>query len=420
VVVSASRVVSVVCDAGDDMRPWLRAVREAGLRMLVVSRAAPDARRDELERLAGATQRFDAREAPRRFEADAGSDLGGDIETDITGCVLLATSGSTGTPRLVELAWPALEASGRLGARRIPFGAGDAWHGSLSPAHIGGLMIHARALVLGGEVRVAPPPRAWSDLAGCTHCSLVAPQLARLLDDPADPPATLRAAMLGGGPSARALHDAAIARGVPLYSTYGMTETASQVATGLRARGDAATLAGAPLEGIRISIDAPSGEIGEIGEILVDGPTLARAVHGDGARHAVARPFRTRDTGFLDESGRLHVVGRLDAMFISGGRNIHPESIERALLAIPGVRTACVVGVPHAKWGMRPVAFVDIAGDRATHSEASLRAALAHELDAPLVPDAFLSMPADEAARMKPSRAALAARLASHERFPAL
>jgi len=216
--------------------------------------------------------------------------------------------------------------------------------------------------------------------------------------------------MLGGGPSAQALRDAAIARGVPLFATYGMTETCSQVATGALAHGDAATLAGAALPGVSITIDAASGEI------LVDGPMLARGEFVRDSLVPLARPLATRDAGFLDAAGRLHVVGRLDAMFISGGKNIHPEQIERALCELPFVRAACVVGLPDLKWGMRPVAFVDLASS----PPRALATILGDTLERHLVPDAFYAMPADEAARMKPSRSALAARLAAGERFAQL
>ena len=109
-------------------------------------------------------------------------------------------------------------------------------------------------------------------------------------------------------------------------------------------------------------------------------------------------------------------------MFISGGRNIHPETIERALLAIDGVRSACVVAVPDARWGMRPVAFVDafvdaFVGASVDATAPAMRAALREALEPHLVPDRLLAMPADEAALMKPSRARLAARLAAGERF---
>ncbi|MEY3142238.1 MAG: hypothetical protein RLY21_731 [Planctomycetota bacterium] len=321
--------------------------------------------------------------------------------------VVLPTSGSSGEPRLVDLSLEAMEASARAGAQVIPFGAGDVWHASLAPSHVGGVMILMRARFLGGAVRFGAQPRAWRDLEGSTHVSLVAAQLARLLEDRAPVPSSLKAVMLGGGPSSRGLRDAAIARGVPLFATYGMTETCSQVATGALAHGDPATLAGAALPGVSITIDAASEEI------LVDGPMLARGEFVRDSLVPLARPLATRDAGFLDAAGRLHVVGRLDAMFISGGKNIHPEQIERALCELPFVRAACVVGAPHAKWGMRPVAFVDLASS----PPRALAPILGDTLERHLVPDAFYAMPADEAARMKPSRAALAARLASGERF---
>ncbi len=379
-------IATVEVEPGVDPMPEFERAWARGARVLPLARTLPALAREALV----------ARARAIRCEPAAG--------------IVLPTSGSSGVPRLIDLSIDALRASAELGARVIPFGSGDTWHASLAPSHIGGVMILMRARELGGRVRFGAPPRTWSDLAGCTHVSLVAAQLARLLEDAARVPASLRAVMLGGGPSAQPLRDTAIERGVPLFATYGLTETSSQVATGRLAAGDAATLAGPALPGVSIAIDPANGEI------LVDGPTLARGefVAGDhgGTFVPLARPLRTRDAGFIDESGRLHIVGRLDSMFISGGRNIHPESIERALAAIAGVRSACVVAVPHAKWGARPVAFVDLSAP-AKDLGGQLRA----QLEPHLVPDAFLAMPADEASAMKPSRARLAARLAAGERF---
>lgn len=328
--------------------------------------------------------------------------------------VVLQTSGSSGEPRLIDISIEAMRASAELGALVIPFGDGDVWHASLAPSHVGGVMILMRARFLGGSVRFGAQPRAWRDLEGATHVSLVATQLARLLEDRAAVPSSLKAVMLGGGPSPQALRDAGISRGVPLFATYGLTETSSQVATGALAAGDPATLAGAPLPSASITVDAVSGEISVDGPMLARGEFVARE-HGD-ELVPLTRPYATRDAGFLDAQGRLHVVGRIDAMFISGGKNIHPERIERALCELPFVRAACVVGVPDAKWGMRPVAFVDLSSP----PPRALAAILGESLERHLVPDAFLAMPLEESARLKPSRAALAARLASGERFDAL
>lgn len=384
---SAAAITIVEVEPGVDPMPAFEEVWSRGGRALPVARALPATARAVLE---ARVQAMYAEPAPG---------------------IVLSTSGSSGIPRLVDLSLEAMEASARAGASVIPFGVGDIWHASLAPSHVGGVMILMRARILGGSVRFGAQPRTWSELEGCTHVSLVAAQLARLLEDRAPVPSSLRAVMLGGGPSSQTLREAAIARGVPLFATYGMTETCSQVATGLVAPGDPATLAGASLPGVSVAIDATSGEI------LVDGPMLARGEFVDredgGALVPFDRPLATRDAGFLDAAGRLHVVGRLDAMFISGGKNIHPETIERALCELPSVRAACVVGVPSAKWGMRPVAFVDLR----TQTGRLIREMLSERLERHLIPDAVYALPPEELAATKPSRARLAARLAAGQRF---
>ena len=325
----------------------------------------------------------------------------------LTASVIIETSGSSGAPRLIELGIDALVASAQIGARAIAFGPDDLWHASLPATHIGGLMIHIRSLVLGGAVRHAGAPKCWSDLNGVTHISLVAAQLARLLDDPHEAPSTLKAVMLGGGPSSQSLRDRALRQGLPMFATYGMTETASQVATGPIAIGDAVTLAGAPLPGIQVTIDSSNNEI------LIASPTLARGTLVNGALVPFTVPLRTRDVGSIDTQGRLHIAGRLDAMFISGGRNIQPEIIERALADLPCVSSSCVVGIAHEKWGMRPVAFVQLGAEPGVSFAAFLR----ERLEPHLIPDAFYEIPIEETSRMKHSRAEFARRLAQGERF---
>ncbi|MFM7262078.1 MAG: AMP-binding protein [bacterium] len=333
-----------------------------------------------------------------------------------SGGLVIGTSGSGGQPKLVFLPNLALRDAAQSGAARVGFQQGHVWHASLPLHHVGGAMILMRALAGNAAIRLAPPPRRWSDLKGCTHASLVPTQLAGLLDDPSDPPSSLVAILLGGAPSSQSLRDRAVARGVPLYASYGLTESCGQIAACRVQRGDPATLAGPAIGNTEIRIDVEPDSAAGIGEILLEGPVLAEGNYVDGSVVPQAVPFRTRDAGFLDAAGRLHVVGRLDAMFISGGRNIHPETIERALCELSCVRSACVVGVPHAKWGMRPVAFVDLC-DAPPQPLATL---LAESLERFMIPDTYFALPADEIAAMKPSRARLAARLAAGERFDPL
>ena len=403
---NAGAIVAYEIVASENSLPTLCSAWLRGERVLLVSKNHSAVARQQLlaaARVTNVLQTITHDHAAQKINLDA---------CPPTASVIIETSGSTAAPRLIELGLDALVASAHIGARAIAFGPGDLWHASLPATHIGGLMIHVRSLVLGGAVRHAGAPKCWSDLNGVTHISLVAAQLARLLEDTDLPPASLKAVMLGGGPSSQFLRDSALRKGLPLFATYGMTETASQVATGPIAIGDVATLAGAPLPGIQISIDSSNNEI------LVATPTLARGTLVNGALVPFTVPLRTRDVGRIDAQGRLHVAGRLDAMFISGGRNIQPELIERALAELPGVRSCCVVGISHEKWGMRPVAFVQFV--QASHGKMplnSLAAQLRETLEPFLVPDMFFEMPTDDASRMKHSRAALAQRLAQGERF---
>ena len=253
---SAHDAVAFEVVSGIDPLPTLTAAWNRGERVLLIARDLPDALRTDLFTRAAVQRELSA------THAHICSDFAPEAS------VIIATSGSSGSPRLIELSVDALITSARLGTRVIAFGEGDIWHASLSSASIGGLMIHVRALVAGATVRHASSPRVWSDLAGITHVSLVPTQLARLLDDPTQPPATLKAVMLGGGPSSNSLRKRAISRGIPLFATYGMTETASQVATGAVTANDEATFAGSPLAGITITIDPLHSEV------LINTPTL--------------------------------------------------------------------------------------------------------------------------------------------------
>ena len=398
---NAGAVVAYEIVAGENPLPTLCSAWSRGERVLLVSPNHSAFARQQLLAVTRATnmlQTIAHDHAAQKINLDA---------CPPTASVIIETSGSSGAPRLIELGIDALVVSAQIGARAIAFGAGDLWHASLPATHIGGLMIHVRSLVLGGGVRYGVAPKCWADLNGVTHISLVAAQLARLLDDPHEAPSTLKAVMLGGGPSSQSLRDRALRQGLPMFATYGMTETASQVATGPIAIGDAATLAGAPLPGIQVTIDSFNNEI------LIASPTLARGTLVNGALVPLTAPLRTRDVGFIDTQGRLHIAGRLDAMFISGGRNIQPEIIERALADLPCVSSSCVFGIAHEKWGMRPVAFVQLGAEPGISFAAFLR----ERLEPYLIPDAFYEIPIEETSRMKHSRAEFARRLAQGERF---
>jgi O-succinylbenzoic acid--CoA ligase len=253
---------------------------------------------------------------------------------------VLFTSGSTGEPKVVVHDEEAHLASAKASGLRTPFGPGDRWLLSLPLCHVGGLSLLYRAADAGGALAIPAPGSSLTsslERLAPTHVSLVATQLRRLLDDDRGRAALARAreVLVGGGPCPEGLIARAREAGVPLRQTYGCTEMASQVCTSARG---AAETCGAPLPGYEVRVDD--------GEILVRGPSAMRGVDGW---------YRTGDLGRVDED-RLTVVGRRDNLFISGGENIQPEAIERALAGAD--REVIVVPVADEEYGARPVAFV--------------------------------------------------------------
>ena len=67
--------------------------------------------------------------------------------------------------------------------------------------------------------------------------------------------------------------------------------------------------------------------------------------------------------GYLDDAGRLFVVGRDDEMIVSGGENVYPIEVEKALVAHPEVAEAAVLGVDDEQYGQRLAAFVVLEAD---------------------------------------------------------
>lgn len=128
---------------------------------------------------------------------------------------------------------------------------------------------------------------------------------------------------------------------------------------------------GYPRTGIEIAIlDAENRRLpaGRTGEICVRGPAVMAGYFENPEANAKAFAggwFHTGDLGHLDARGFLYITGRQSDMYISGGSNVYPREIEEVLLTFPGVAEACVVGVPHEKWGETGIAvLVPAAGAR--------------------------------------------------------
>lgn len=281
----------------------------------------------------------------------------------------ILTSGSSGAPKAVGFTRDAFAASAAAVTRRLDLGPDDRWGLCLSPGHIGGLSLVVRAVMTGSSVRTwprfDPGALARAVLGGeVTHLALVPVMLRRLLARLGGQhvPATLRCVLVGGAAAPPALLDEAFGAGLPLATTWGMTETASQIATAPPdlARRHPGT-AGRPLHGVEVRRD-PSGTFSvrspALAQVVVRSPGMPPeplATDADGC-------FATRDFGRMDADGLLWIEGRAGAIIVSGGLNVSPREVERAIETLPDVREAVVFGLPDGEWGEMVAAVVE--GDR--------------------------------------------------------
>lgn len=298
------------------------------------------------ERLDAAAARLVVEEPLDDAEADA--DLRGRVRPDDPQ-TLLFTSGTTGRPKPVLLSYRNHAASALASAWNLGVAPDDRWLCALPLSHVGGLAILLRSAVYGTAAVVCErfeTDAVASTLAGggATLVSLVPTMLARLLEAGLREPAGLRAALVGGAAAPAALLERARNAGVPVVRTYGMTETASQVAaTPLDAAGRGGRCA-RPLPGVELSL-------ADDGELLVRGPMVARgSVSADGWLH-------TGDRARL-EDGDLQVDGRIAEVIVTGGENVAAREVEEALLSHPEVADAAVSGEPDPEWGEAVTAYV--------------------------------------------------------------
>jgi o-succinylbenzoate---CoA ligase len=263
----------------------------------------------------------------------------------------IATSGSTGAPRVALLGRAAFVAAAAASAQHLGWHDDDRWLLCLPLAHIGGLSVVTRCLAARKTIVLSSGHAGSSSeqLASAiatgrpTLISMVPAQLDGLLELGMEMPGSVRAILTGGAASSPRLLERCAQLGWPVLTSYGLTEACSQVAT--RVPGSEGRGVGVPLPGIGVHLDD--------GLIRITGPTLA-AGYLVGDRVEPIDPvagFRTRDLGHFDHAGQLHVLGRADDLIISGGENIAPLEVEAALGQCPGVLEACVFGVDDPRWG---------------------------------------------------------------------
>ena len=278
-------------------------------------------------------------------EDDDGTLFVGDQVDEGIGLVM-ATSGTAGVPKLAELSRVAIVTALESSAAALGSTSADPWVACLSPAHMGGMLVLLRGVLLGAPVEVHErfdAQRLAASPEGA-FVSLVPSMLRRLVDARVD--LSRFAAMLVGGDGLDdALAGEARGLGARVVTTYGLTETCGGIVYDGRCFPDT-----------RVRIQTPDDRIELRGSTLMEGyrhdpSATAAAFTSDGW-------LRTGDVGALEGDGRLTVHGRLQDVIRTGGEKVWPEEVERALRDHPKVADVAVAGSPDPEWGQHVSAYI--------------------------------------------------------------
>jgi o-succinylbenzoate---CoA ligase len=264
---------------------------------------------------------------------------------------IMPTSGTSGSPRLVQLSRAALGAAVAGSLDALDASAYDPWVACLNPAHIGGLLVLLRGAFTGSRITILDRFEPGSLLAEApegAHVALVPTMLERLVRGGGDL-TRLGTLLVGGAAVDPDLRTAAETLGGRIVTTYGSTES-----------GGGIVYDGNVFDGsrVRISADRPDAP----GGIELQGPTIMDGYRAD--PEATAGAFtadgwlRTGDIGRLDTDGRLEVRGRADEAIRTGAETVWPDEIESVLRMHPGVADVAVAGRPDPEWGEHVTAWV--------------------------------------------------------------
>ena len=300
--------------------------------------------------------------------------------------IMIPTGGSSGKIKFAMHTWETLNASVEGFKEYFQLSVINSFC-VLPLYHVSGLMQFMRSFTTSGKLAIMPFKALESgdqrDINPADFfISLVPTQLQRLLQNP-DMTSWLSrfyTVLLGGAPAWDSLLEEARKHRIQLSPTYGMTETASQIAT-LKAKDFLAgnNSYGQILPHAQVTISSPNQEIlgyNQIGNITIKGDSLTLGYYPQ--IFANRDNFQTDDIGYLDKNGYLNIVGRSSDKIITGGENVFPADVEAAIRATDLVLDVCVIGLPDKLWGQVVTAvYVPINSDI---SITSLQIAIEHKL----------------------------------------
>ena len=277
------------------------------------------------------------------------------VDTDIA--AIMNTSATTGQFKSVPLRWGQIKAHVQASQEVLGKTEQDNWLMVLPLFHVSGLSILMRSLYNGTAVTILPKYDEAQVLKlieseQINMMSLVPTILTQL--EPHITHHVLRVILLGGEFIPMALIEACEKKSLPIYKTYGMTETFSQSVTfSVLEYPHKRESVGKPLPGMQVRIDNPDTD--GVGEIHLTGPMV---MTGYINKEPIDGDFNTDDIGYIDEDGFVYILNRRKDLIISGGENIYPKELEDLVYTLPSVKECAVVPVPDVKWGQVPALFV--------------------------------------------------------------
>ena len=304
------------------------------------------------------------------FKAISPMHIDGDVE-DSTDCesnlnwnpcdetvfCIINTSATTGKFKSVPVRWSQIEAHVKASANVLGVEEEDNWLVVLPMFHVSGLSIILRTLYNGtrATIREKFSEQVVLDALeteAVTIVSLVPTVLQRIVERIQAP--TLRAILLGGEFIPMPLLQECVQRNLPVYKTYGMSETFAQSTTfNVQKYPHKLASVGYPLQGVTIEIRNPDEE--GVGEVWLSSPMLMKGYLN---KELIKGAFNTDDIGYVDEDGFLYLLNRRKDIIISGGENIYPKEIEDVLYGMEGILECTVIPVSDPKWGQVPVLCV--------------------------------------------------------------
>lgn len=277
--------------------------------------------------------------------------------SDETVFCIINTSATTGKFKSVPVRWAQIEAHVKASAKVLGVEEDDNWLVVLPMFHVSGLSIILRTLYNGTRATIREKFSEQVvlealDTEDVTIVSLVPTVLQRIVERIQAP--TLRAILLGGEFIPMPLLQECVQRDLPVYKTYGMSETFAQSTTfSIRECPNKLASVGYPFEGVTIDIRNPDEQ--GVGEVWLSSPMLMKGYLN---KEPIQGAFNTDDIGYVDEDGFLYLLNRRKDIIISGGENIYPKEIEDVLYGMDGILECAVIPVSDPKWGQVPVLCV--------------------------------------------------------------